>query len=346
MVKIEEDIKLDFSDVLIKPKRSNLKSRNDVFLERVFITKHSKQTISGIPLMIANMDTCGTFDMFLECQKHKIMTCIHKHYTIQDWHEFISNNKDINYDYISISTGISNDDFIKIKELLQFYPKLNIICIDIANGYTEYFQEVIKKYRTEFPDKIIIAGNVCTSEMTEQLIISGADIVKCGIGPGSACTTRKQTGVGYPQLSCILECADAAHGIGGLIISDGGCTVPGDFSKAFGAGADFIMAGGYFSGHDESGGDIINENGKQYKTFYGMSSDTAMKKYSGGVANYRSSEGKTVKIQYKGPVKNTILDLLGGIRSTLTYVGASHLKELSKRCTFIKVNNQLNTIYK
>jgi len=343
---IDNEIKLDFKDVLIRPKRSNLKSRNDVFLERVFITKHSKQTISGIPLMIANMDTCGTFDMFLECQKHKIMTCIHKHYTIQDWHEFISNNKDINYDYISISTGISNDDFIKIKELLQFYPKLNIICIDIANGYTEYFQEVIKKYRTEFPDKIIIAGNVCTSEMTEQLIISGADIVKCGIGPGSACTTRKQTGVGYPQLSCILECADAAHGIGGLIISDGGCTVPGDFSKAFGAGADFIMAGGYFSGHDESGGDIINENGKQYKTFYGMSSDTAMKKYSGGVANYRSSEGKTVKIQYKGPVKNTILDLLGGIRSTLTYVGASHLKELSKRCTFIKVNNQLNTIYK
>ena len=344
MVKIEEGTKLDFSDVLIKPKRSTIKSRSEVDLNRTFTTLHSKQEWTGVPIMIANMDTTGTFEMFLECHKHNIMTCIHKHYTIEEWIDFT--NVDINYNYICVSSGISDKDFQKTKELLSVIPQIKLIMIDVANGYTESFTECVKKYRNEFPDKIIIAGNVVTAEMTEQLLLAGADIIKVGIGPGSACTTRKQTGVGYPQLSSVIECSDAAHGIGGLIISDGGCTVPGDFSKAFGAGADFIMAGGYFSGHTESGGELIEEDGKKYKTFYGMSSDTAMKKYSGGVANYRSSEGKIVKIPYKGPVENTILDLLGGIRSTLTYVGAKYLKELSKRCTFIKVNNQLNNIYK
>ena len=740
MVKIEEGTKLDFSDVLIKPKRSTIKSRSDVDLNRIFVTLHSKKVWDGIPIMIANMDTTGTFEMFLECQKHKIMTCIHKHYSIEEWTNFANTpNVDINYNYICVSSGISEKDFEKTKELLSLIPEINLIMIDVANGYTESFTECVKKYRDEFPDKIIIAGNVVTAEMTEQLLLAGADIIKVGIGGGcvqkgskilmgngtyknisdikegeyvinkngdpkkvlnvinngmkyvnklttnnwhedtfitdnhslligdlstsseksisssgiaklldkntrtgetkykwrvlddidenkqfllmprqynwkleenftidlsvytdyirgrfgatcietinekktifnrflestydlgyifgmflgngtshltinkknnceggdvswtlnknrpdiikklynsmlnilnyecsiidinnskkiicynkcltklflefgkktdkhlpekyyckninyiqglydglidsngtkekyanntvfrfdntsksnielfywcclnlnisfsssncgkktgnlkglnkdnlndcfsikthtmnrftkdyvyscvkqnsktrelvetydleidcethsfianntivhnSACTTRKQTGVGYPQLSSVIECADAAHGIGGLIISDGGCTVPGDFSKAFGAGADFIMAGGYFSGHTESGGELIEEDGKKYKTFYGMSSDTAMKKYAGGVANYRSSEGKTVKIPYKGPVENTILDLLGGIRSTLTYVGAKYLKELSKRTTFIRVNNQLNNIYK
>tara|TARA_Y100000741_G_scaffold355271_1_gene330503 strand:- start:105 stop:992 length:888 start_codon:yes stop_codon:yes gene_type:complete len=295
--------------------------------------------------MVANMDTVGTFEMFLECQNHKIMTTIHKHYTLEEWTNFINNNL-INFDYLCISTGISDNDTVKTQKLIEKFPQINMICIDVANGYSEYFVNIVSKFRMLFSNKIIIAGNVVTAEMTEQLIIAGADIIKVGIGPGSVCTTRKQTGVGYPQLSCVIECADAAHGMGGLIVSDGGCTVPGDFSKAFGAGSDFVMAGGYFSGHTESDGEIIEENGKKYKIFYGMSSDTAMKKYTGGVANYRSSEGKTVKILYKGPVKNTILDLLGGIRSTLTYVGAKYLKELSKRCTFIRVNNQLNNIYK
>ena len=344
MVKIEDSIKLDFSDVLIKPKRSTIGSRRDVFLERTFKTLHSKKSWKGTPIMIANMDTTGTFEMFLECQKHEMITCIHKHYFISEWRNFVNNNN-VNYNYIILSTGISEEDFIKTKNIIQDNPDIYMIMIDVANGYTENFVVNIKKYRYQFPEKIIIAGNVVTGEMTEQLILAGADIVKVGIGPGSVCTTRKQTGVGYPQLSAVLECADAAHGLGGLIISDGGCTCPGDFGKALGAGADFVMAGGYFSGHDESGGDIIEENGQKYKLFYGMSSDTAMKKHTGGVANYRSSEGKTVKIKYKGKVLNTILDLLGGIRSTLTYVGAKNLKELSKRCTFIRVNNQLNNIY-
>tara|TARA_B110001452_G_C15223242_1_gene424028 strand:- start:1055 stop:2092 length:1038 start_codon:yes stop_codon:yes gene_type:complete len=345
MVKIEEDLKLDFSDVLIKPKRTTLSSRSQVELCRTFKTLYSKCDWSGIPIMVANMDSTGTFKMALECQKHKIITCIHKHYELNDWEDFINTNK-VDYNYITVSSGISDKDFIKTQNILKLVPQLKMICIDVANGYSEKFVETVQKFRETFPDKIIIAGNVVTSEMTEQLIIAGADIVKVGIGPGSVCTTRKQTGVGYPQLSAVMECADAAHGLGGLIISDGGCTVPGDFSKAFGGGADFVMSGGFFSGHTESGGDLVEEDGKQYKMFYGMSSDTAMNKYVGGVANYRSSEGKTVKIPFKGCVENTISDLLGGIRSTLTYVGAKTLKELSKRTTFIKVHNQLNNVYK
>ena len=345
MVKIEHDLKLDFTDVLIKPKRSTISSRSEVDLKRIFTTIHSKINWSGIPIMVANMDTTGTFETALECQKHKIITCIHKHYSTDDWFKFMT-EENVDLNYICVSTGISESDFNKTKSIIKLFPDLYMICIDVANGYSERFVNMLEKFRATFPNKILIAGNVVTSEMTEQLILAGADIVKIGIGPGSVCTTRKQTGVGFPQLSAVLECADAAHGLGGLIISDGGCTIPGDFSKAFGAGADFVMSGGYFSGHQESGGELIEENGKQYKTFYGMSSDTAMKKYVGGVANYRSSEGKTVKIPYKGPLENTILDLLGGIRSTLTYVGAKYLKELSKRCTFIRVNNQLNNIYK
>jgi len=345
MVKIEEDLKLDFSDVLIKPKRTTLSSRSQVELCRNFKTLHSKCDWNGVPIMVANMDSTGTFEMALECQKHKIITCIHKHYELEDWVDFINKNN-CNYNYITVSSGISDKDFIKTQNILELVPQLKMICIDVANGYSEKFVETVQKFRETFQDKIIIAGNVVTSEMTEQLILAGADIVKVGIGPGSVCTTRKQTGVGYPQLSAVMECADAAHGLGGLIISDGGCTVPGDFSKAFGGGADFVMSGGFFSGHTESGGELVEEEGKQYKMFYGMSSDTAMKKYVGGVANYRSSEGKTVKIPFKGIVENTISDLLGGIRSTLTYVGAKTLKELSKRTTFIRVNNQLNNVYK
>merc|ERR1712187_1025286 len=191
----------------------------------------------------------------------------------------------------------------------------------------------------------IMAGNVVTKEMTEELIFSGADIVKVGIGPGSVCTTRKQTGVGYPQLSAVLECADAAHGLSGRTISDGGCTCPGDICKAFGAGADFVVLGGMLAGHEECAGELINENGDFFKVFYGMSSDTAMKKHAGGVAEYRSSEGKTVKVPYRGPIDETIRDVLGGVRSACTYVGAAELRELSKRMTFIRCTQQLNNVF-
>merc|ERR1712072_289213 len=234
---------------------------------------------------------------------------------------------------------------MKLKEILTAIPEVRLICVDVANGYSEAFVTCIRNVRKEYPEHTIMAGNVVTKEMTEELIFSGADIIKVGIGPGSVCTTRKQTGVGYPQLSAVMECADAAHGLGGRVVSDGGCTVPGDVAKAFGAGADFVMLGGMLAGHDECSGEVIEENGQFFKLFYGMSSDTAMNKYAGGVAEYRSSEGKTVKVPYRGPLDETVRDILGGIRSACTYVGASELRELSKRTTFIRVTQQLNTVF-
>lgn len=243
-----------------------------------------------------------------------------------------------------MSCGTSDDEFEKIKSILGVVD-VPFICIDVANGYSEHFVHHLRRTREAFPDKIIIAGNVVTGEMTEELVLSGADIVKVGIGPGSVCTTRKKTGVGYPQLSAVLECADAAHGLGGHIISDGGCTCPGDISKAFGASADFVMAGGMFAAHDESGGDVIERDGKLYKQFYGMSSSVAMKRHSGGVAEYRASEGKAVTLPYRGPVSDTVSDILGGLRSACTYVGASKLKDLPKRTTFIRVTQQINEVF-
>ncbi|MCF7560122.1 GMP reductase [Sabulilitoribacter multivorans] len=345
-MRIENDIKLGFKDVMIRPKRSTLKSRSEVNLEREFKFLHSSFVWSGIPIMGANMDTVGTFEMAKALSDKKLFTAIHKHYSITDWNVFSSSLSKNIEDYIAVSTGISKQDSEKLASIFKFNPYLKFICIDVANGYSEHFADFVKETRTLYPDKVIIAGNVVTGEMVEELLLSGADIVKVGIGPGSVCTTRIKTGVGYPQLSAIIECADAAHGLGGQIISDGGCTTPGDIAKAFGAGADFVMLGGMLAGHTESGGEIIEKQGKPYRKFYGMSSSTAMKKHVGGVAEYRASEGKTVEIPYKGNVDNTLQDILGGLRSTCTYVGAQRLKELTKRTTFIRVNEQENRVYK
>ena len=344
-MRIEYDIKLGFKDVMIRPKRSTLKSRSEVNLERNFKFLHSPFTWTGIPIMAANMDTVGTFEMARALAEKQLFTAVHKHYSIAEWHIFLSNLPKDFKNYIAVSTGISTNDSKKLALIIGSNPALKFICIDVANGYSEHFADFVKQTRTQYPEKIIIAGNVVTGEMVEELLLSGADIVKVGIGPGSVCTTRVKTGVGYPQLSAIIECADAAHGLGGQIISDGGCTTPGDIAKAFGAGADFVMLGGMFSGHTESGGEIIDKNGKPFRKFYGMSSSTAMEKHVGGVADYRASEGKTVEVAYRGDVENTLQDILGGLRSTCTYVGASRLKELTKRTTFIRVNEQENTIY-
>lgn len=345
-MRIENEIKLGFKDVMIRPKRSTLKSRSQVSLDRDFIFRNSQKKWSGVPIIAANMDTVGTFEMAEALSKDKIMTAIHKHYTIEEWSTFLKNQEDSIYDYIALSTGIGKGDEEKIKQIVDAHPKINFLCIDVANGYSEFFVEFVRKTRQNFPDKTIIAGNVVTGEMVEELILAGADIIKVGIGPGSVCTTRIKTGVGYPQLSAIIECADAAHGLGGHIISDGGCKIPGDVAKAFGGGADFVMLGGMFAGHDESGGEIVEENGKKFRLFYGMSSQTAMDKHSGGVAEYRASEGKTVKVEYKGAVSETVKDILGGVRSTCTYIGASQLRELSKRTTFIRVAEQENQVFK
>ncbi|MCG3742024.1 GMP reductase [Vibrio cincinnatiensis] len=340
-MRIEQELKLGFKDVLFRPKRSTLKSRSQVNLTREFTFKHSGRQWSGVPVIAANMDSVGSFAMAKALAEHGVMTAIHKHYTVDDWAEFVRNSDSETLSKVMVSTGTSQADFQKTKDIMAMSEELIFICIDIANGYSEHLVDYVQQVRTAFPDKVISAGNVVTGDMCEELILAGADIVKVGIGPGSVCTTRVKTGVGYPQLSAIIECADAAHGLGGCIIGDGGCTCAGDVSKAFGGGADFVMLGGMLAGHEEAGGDIVEKDMK----FYGMSSKSAMDKHSGGVAGYRAAEGKTVLLPYRGSVHGTIQDILGGVRSTCTYVGAAKLKELTKRTTFIRVLEQENNVF-
>ncbi len=344
-MRIETDLKLGFKDVLIRPKRSTLKSRAQVKLERTFTFLHSRRNWTGIPVIAANMDTVGTFELADVLAQFGLLTAVHKHYSVQQWNEFLKDKEKTIFNHIMASTGTAESDFKLLEQIIAAHPLIEFICIDVANGYAEAFVDFVKQCRDSFPDKTIVAGNVVTGEMVEELLLSGADIVKVGIGPGSVCTTRVKTGVGYPQLSAVIECADAAHGLGGRIISDGGCVCAGDVSKAFGGGADFVMLGGMLAGHDESGGQLIQRDGQQYKLFYGMSSTTAMGKHAGGVAEYRASEGKTVEVPYRGPVAETVKDILGGVRSTCTYVGAAALKELTKRTTFIRVQEQENRTF-
>ncbi|MDN2483675.1 GMP reductase [Vibrio astriarenae] len=344
-MRIEQELKLGFKDVLFRPKRSTLKSRSQVNLTREFTFKHSGRQWSGVPVIAANMDSVGSFEMATALAEHGVMTAMHKHYTVEQWAEFVKGASKETLNKVFVSTGTSERDFEKTKDILALSEDLEFICIDIANGYSEHLVEYVQKVRAAFPTKTISAGNVVTGDMCEELILAGADIVKVGIGPGSVCTTRVKTGVGYPQLSAIIECADAAHGLGGMIIGDGGCACAGDVAKAFGGGADFVMLGGMLAGHEESGGEVVEQDGKQFMKFYGMSSQSAMDKHSGGVAQYRAAEGKTVLLPFRGSVHNTISDILGGVRSTCTYVGAAKLKELTKRTTFIRVQEQENNVF-
>lgn len=343
-MRIEEDVKLDFKDVLIRPKRSTLASRSEVDISREYDFRWASKNYKGIPIVGANMDGVGTTQMaekFAERGEGMTVALI-KHYDLDTLEKFFKSKASANAWY---SMGVADQDVEKLEAFIKKCGTPEKLCIDVANGYSEPFVEFVKRMRDRLPEAIIMAGNVVTGEMVEQLVLNGADVVKVGIGPGSVCTTRRMTGVGYPQLSAIIECADAAHGLKGLVCADGGCTVPGDLAKAFGAGADFVMLGGMLSGHDQSGMDVIEENGKKFVQFYGMSSHTAMQKYAGGVAEYRASEGKTVRVPYRGDIENTLQDILGGIRSACTYVGATRLKELSKRTTFVRVSQQLNTVF-
>ncbi len=343
-MRIEQDLKLDFKDVLIRPKRSTLTSRSEVDISREFVFLHSQRKYHGIPIVAANMDVTGTFGMARALAKHKLSAALHKHYSEAELLAFFAEQPASATTFYSM--GITTPDFDKFRRVMeQSNGTIHSVCVDVANGYTKAFISFIHKLRAKFPDITIMAGNVVTGEMTEELILDGVDIVKVGIGPGSVCTTRKMAGVGYPQLSAIIECADAAHGLRGLICADGGCTSPGDLAKAFGAGADFVMLGGMLAGHDECGADIVEVDGVRKMRFYGMSSREAMNKYSGGVAEYRASEGKEVLLDCRGPVENTLQDILGGIRSACTYVGAGKLKELSKRTTFVRVSQQLNEVF-
>ena len=367
-MRIEDDSKLDYKDVLIRPKRSTLGSRKDVELEREFTFRNfsadNETHYRGIPIMASNMDGVGTFLMADTLAEMGLFTCLVKNYDANELIEFFGAGKASRRDNVAYSTGITEQDFEKFETVYQQTgAKLKYVCIDVANGYSERFSQFIKQVREAYPGIVIIAGNVVTGEMTEELILSGADIVKVGIGPGSVCTTRIQTGVGFPQLSAVIECADAAHGLGGHIIADGGCTCPGDLAKAFAAGADFVMLGGMLAGHDEGGGEIVtryfrsgevSKTGDDYEdiieerkfvNFYGMSSRAANDKHFGGLKEYRSSEGREIQVPYRGEIETTILDLLGGVRSTCTYAGAKKLKWLSKCTTFVKTGQQFNSVF-
>ena len=374
-MRIEQGLKLDYSNVLLRPKRSTLGSRKDVGLTKRYkfrnyvptemsmeiLRPESHPSYEGIPIMAANMDGVGTMKMADTLASQGLFTCLVKTYSEAELVEFFNPFAELRREHVAYSMGITERDLEKFKKVYSQTENIKYVCVDVANGYTKFFSDYISKLRKEFPHIVIIAGNVVTGDQTQELILNGADIVKVGIGPGSVCTTRIQTGVGYPQLSAVIECADAAHGLGGHIIADGGCTCPGDVAKAFAGGADFVMLGGMLAGHDEGGGEVISkhfangeatllDNGnflphyeeKQFVQFYGMSSDSANKKHFGGLKEYRSSEGREILVPYRGAVGNTIQNILGGLRSTCTYVGAPTLKQLSKCATFIEVSKQFN----
>ena len=343
---IEYDHKLDFKDVLIRPKRSTLSSRADVDITRTFRFVHTGLEWTGFPLIASNMDTIGTFSMARALAPFGAMVALHKHYPVDALVDFFRQDaaRDVFY-----TAGTTKEDVEKLAYVKSRVP-LTKISIDVANGYTELFLDAVSRTRDENRDAIIMAGTIVTAEMAEALILAGADIARVGIGSGSVCTTRDLTGVGYPQLSAVIECADAAHGLKGQVCSDGGCSVPGDIAKAFGGGADFVMLGGMLAGHQECEGEILYEqrDGERVPVameFYGMSSETAMKKYHGGVAEYRASEGKAVQVPYRGAVKATLQEITGGLRSMMTYVGATKLKEIPKRTTFVLVGAQRNTVF-
>ena len=329
-MRIIDDTKLDFSDVLISPKRSQLTSRKEADLTRNFTFLHSNHTWTGIPIIAANMDHTGTIAMAHVLMEYPMLTALCKFIKSSEW----GWNKNI-----IRTVGLDQN----LDEQPYDSDEAPGICLDVANGYTERFTDYVALLRKHeaTKKKIIIAGNVCTPEATEQILLAGADIVKIGIGPGSVCTTRKMTGIGYPQLSAVIECADAAHGLGGHIVADGGCTVVGDIAKAFGGGADFVMLGGMLAGHKECEGEVEGDT----MTFYGMSSEEAQLKYYGGKKSHRASEGKKVQVPYKGNVADTIDEILGGLRSSCTYAGARTLKALPKCTTFVKVNRQLNEVF-
>ena len=390
-MRIEEDNKLDYKDVLIRPKRSTLGSRKDVDLERGFTFRNYKPYVAtdvlpdgypvvqkqerhyrGTPIMASNMDGVGTFEMADILATGGIFTCLVKTYSVRELVSYFDQD-DRSHDparteYVAMSIGITDADHKKFRDVYeQVNDRLKYVCIDVANGYSSRFRDTVAEFRKLYPNIVIIAGNVVTGEMTEELILAGADIVKVGIGPGSVCTTRIQTGVGYPQLSAVIECADAAHGLGGHIIADGGCTCPGDVAKAFAGGADFVMLGGMLAGHDQGGGEVITKyyetnelvyeigshldkhtkkvETKQFVQFYGMSSDAANTKHFGGLKDYRSSEGREVLVPYRGEVAATVQDLLGGLRSTCTYAGALRLKHLMRCTTFVRCSQQFNGVY-
>ena len=344
-MRINYDAKLNFEDVLLQPKRSTLSSRKDVDMTRNFTFRNSGKQMNFLPVFASNMDGVGTFSMAKVLQEYKMMTVITKTTTIDEWRKAVGNG--VRLQSVSVCTGTNvmwdkeAQDWKTMQDVLKSFPDVKMITIDVANAYHQNMVDFIKKVRDKYPTKIIIAGNVVTPEMTEELIINGADVVKIGIGPGSVCTTRTMTGVGVPQFSAILDCADAANGVDGHIMADGGCVYPGDIAKAFGGGAHMVMIGGMLAGHDESEQPVVD--GKI--EFYGMSSDRAREKHGKRKDGYRGNEGRLISLPYRGAVKHTVEDILGGVRSACTYIGARRLKDMPKCASFVTTNNVINRVY-
>lgn len=357
MLRVSSEIKLDFSDVLIVPQRSDLSSRSEVDITREYSFAHTDRKWTGTGIIAANMGTTGTFEMAKALAKYKCLTALHKFYSVEQLVEFFTENPEI-LQYTMYTVGIGEVDYQKIKQVQRELDSDDFpyfLNIDVANGYMQCFIDTVEKYRKEFPKAIIMAGNIVTPNIAEELVLKGADIVKVGIGPGQVCETRIVTGCGYPQLSAIAECAFAAHGKPhGLVCADGGCSYIGDISKAFAAGGDFVMLGSMFAGTDECHGEWIyktkidhtvnpplvhTEQVKDKLKFYGMSSAYAQEKFNGGMNKYRASEGRVVYVDYKGSVESVIQSILGGLRSTGSYIGAKRIKDFPKCAQFIKVTN-------
>lgn len=334
MFEVSNDIKLDFSDVRLVPRFSSIDSRSKVNLIKQLDTPISRQRLDTVGIIAANMDGVGTIDVAHTLAQHGVMTAIHKNYSEDELINFF-NNPGSQLSFYSM--GISDADYEKFNRVKAQAP-IDMVCIDVANGYMDAFYEFILRIRFENPIITIMAGNVVTPEAVKKAYDSGADIVKLGIGPGAMCTTRTQTGVGYPQLSCIMDCVAAADECGIYLCSDGGCTNPGDVAIAFAAGADFVMLGTMLAGTDEGGGDVVDNK----VMFYGMSSKTANNKHFGGLKDYRSSEGRTTMLPYKGTMDGVIGNILGGIRSACTYNGAHNLSMLPHVAKGIRVNNTHN----
>ena len=344
-MRINTDPKLNFEDVLLQPKRSTLSSRKDVDMTRNFTFRNSGKQMNFLPIFASNMDGVGTFSMAKELQRHKMMTVITKSTTVEQWRSAVGNG--VRLQSVSVCTGTNDmwdseaQDWKTMQQVLKSFPDIKMITIDVANAYHQNMVDFIKKVRNEYPDKVIIAGNVVTPEMTEELIINGADVVKIGIGPGSVCTTRTMTGVGVPQFSAIVDCSDAANGVGGHIMADGGCVYPGDIAKAFGGGAHMVMIGGMLAGHDESEQPVVDGNVE----FYGMSSDRAREVHGKRKDGYRGNEGRLISLPHRGPVAPTLEDIVGGVRSACTYIGARRLKDMAKCASFVTTHNVQNKVY-
>ena len=344
-MRIKQALKLNYEDVLLQPKRSTLTSRADVKMTRTFNFRNSKKQLEFCPIFASNMDGVGTFSMAKVLQEYKMMTVITKSTTLEQWKQAVGTG--LRLQSVSVCTGTNiiwdkdASDYKTMQDVLTNFPDVKFITVDVANAYHQNFVDFVKRIRDQYPEKIIIAGNVVTPEMTEELIINGADVVKIGIGPGSVCTTRTMAGVGIPQFSAIVECSDAANGVDGHIMADGGCVYPGDIAKALGGGAHMVMIGGMLAGHDESEQEIVD--GKI--EFYGMSSDRAREVHGKRKDGYRGNEGRLISLPYRGPVTETVEDILGGVRSSATYIGARRLKDMPKCATFVKTNNVQNRVY-